>query len=288
MHARDYIDAAITSILSPHILPVEDLREMLMYIKAELRSTVHLPVSLDDTLYFYGYLHTHILVAEEQFLLLIDISIQDQAQQIKIYQVFKLFIPRGNCSAWYDIDTRCMGISHDEMKALEILEQQFTACQQVNGQFCKIEAPLQPVTNPPLCITAIYAKNKAGIDLQCSLQIRNTHSTTIPTPITSNLWILTSTAESDSEGITIICPDKAPKSIKVQKRIHILCLPPACSVTSQHFHLPPHYENHQMMINISLNTANLNVMNISSPEFWVWQHLEDHWNKTHLHKLLQT
>ena len=26
-------------------------------------------------------------------------------------------------------------------------------------------------------------------------------------------------------------------------------------------------------------------MNISSPEFLVWQHLEDHWNKTQLHKM---
>ena len=85
--------------------------------------------------------------------------------------------------------------------------------------------------------------------------------------------------------VTLICPNQAPKSIKVQKPIHILCLPPAYSATSQHFHLPPRFENHQMKINISLNTANLNTMNISSPEFWVWQHLEDHWNKTQLHKL---
>ena len=39
------------------------------------------------------------------------------------------------------------------------------------------------------------------------------------------------------------------------------------------------------MINLSLNTANLNIMNISTPEFQVWQHLQDHWNKTQLHKL---
>ena len=71
----------------------------------------------------------------------------------------------------------------------------------------------------------------------------------------------------------------------MEKSIHVLHLPPACSATSQQFHLPPHYENHEMMINISLNTANLNTMNISSPEFQVWQNLEDHWNKTQLHKL---
>ena len=53
MHAMDYADAATTGIFSPHILPVEDIREMLMHIKAELPSTMHLPESSDDTLHFY-------------------------------------------------------------------------------------------------------------------------------------------------------------------------------------------------------------------------------------------
>ena len=53
MHAMDYIATATTGTLSPHVLPVEDLREMLMHIEAELPSTMHLPVSSDDTLHFY-------------------------------------------------------------------------------------------------------------------------------------------------------------------------------------------------------------------------------------------
>ena len=52
MHTMDYIDTATTVILSLHVLPVEDLREMLMHIEAKLPSTMHLPVSSDDTLHF--------------------------------------------------------------------------------------------------------------------------------------------------------------------------------------------------------------------------------------------
>ena len=132
MHATDYTNAATTGILSPHILPVEDLREMLMHIKAELPSTMYLPVLLDDTLHFYRYLHTHTLVAEEQFLLLIGVPIQDHAQQLDIYHVFNLCIPWGNLSTQYNIDTTYLGISYDERKAIEILEQQFTTCQWAN------------------------------------------------------------------------------------------------------------------------------------------------------------
>ena len=114
MHAMDYIDTATTGILSPHVLPVEDLLKMLIHIEQALPSTMHLPVSSEDTLHFYRYLHTHILIADELFLLLIDVPIQDCAQQHQIYQAFSLVIPPRNLSAHYNIDTKYLGIAYDE------------------------------------------------------------------------------------------------------------------------------------------------------------------------------
>ena len=90
---------------------------------------------------------------------------------------------------------------------------------------------------------------------------------------------------SSSCQIMLVWPGEAPRTITPQTPIYILCLQPACSATSQHFHLPPHYESHEVTINISLNTANLNVVIISSPELWIWQHLEVHWNRTSLQHL---
>ena len=89
-----------------------------------------------------------------------------------------------------------------------------------------------------------------------------------------------------STGIILICPEKAPRFIKTQTPVHILQLPSVCSTASQHSHLPPQYETHELTINISLNKANLNVINVSSPEFRIWQHLEDHWNGIQLHHLV--
>ena len=223
----------------------------------------------------------NILIADEQFLLLIDVPIQDHTQQLEIYQVFNLVILHRNLSACYNIDTKHLGITYDQTKTVEILEQQSIICQQANRQFCNINTPLQPLANPPSCTAAIYAKNKAGIEKRCSQQITNMSSATIPTAL--NVWILTSAPTAVSTGIMLICPDEAPRLIKTQTPIHILWLPPACSAISQHFHLSPHYETYQLTINVSLNTANLNVMNISSLEFRIWQNLEDHLNGTQLH-----
>ena len=171
-------------------------------------------------------------------------------------------------------------------KAVEILDQQFSICQKANRQFCSINASLQPLANPPSCIAAIYTKNKAWIEKRCSLQIRNANNVSIPTAIPPNVWILTSAPTVALIVLMLICAEAAPRFIKTQTPIHILWLPPACSTTSQHFHLPPQYETHEITINLSLNTANLNMMNISSPEFRIWQHLEDHWNGNQIHHLV--
>ena len=78
-HTMDYINAATSGILSPHILPAVDLQKTLLQISDTLPPTLHLPVSPGDTPHFYRYLCTHILIAKKQFLLLINVPIQDRS-----------------------------------------------------------------------------------------------------------------------------------------------------------------------------------------------------------------
>ena len=52
MHIMNYIDAATTGTLSPPILPITDLKQMLSHIEETLPPTMHLPVSSVDTLHF--------------------------------------------------------------------------------------------------------------------------------------------------------------------------------------------------------------------------------------------
>ena len=69
------------------------LKQMLSHIEESLPTTKHLPVSYEDTLHLYRYLCIHVLIANKQFLLLIDVPIQGQMQQISIYRIFTLDIP---------------------------------------------------------------------------------------------------------------------------------------------------------------------------------------------------
>ena len=211
----DYIDATTSGILSPHVLPVADLQKMLNHIADTLPPTLHLPISPEDTLHFYRYLCTHVLIENKQFLLLIDIPIQDRAHQITIHQVFTLDIPHGNYSACYDVNTRYFGITKDATMGLELSSTQFETCQQANGQFCHILTPFQPLANPPTCIAALYAKSKPSITSKCSLQLHKTTTTTLPTQITPDVWILTTPATAPVTTITLICPEKPMETIAI-------------------------------------------------------------------------
>ena len=163
LHTMDYVDAATTGILSPHVLPIMDIQKMLSHIEETLLPILHLSVLLEDTLHFYQYLHTYGLIANKQLLLLIDMPIQDQSQQLSIYNIVTLDIPHGNFTAHYDITTQYLSIKQDETMAVEISPHQFNICQEANGQFCNILIPFQPLANPSTYITALYTKNAASI-----------------------------------------------------------------------------------------------------------------------------
>ena len=56
----------------------------------------------------------HVLIAEEQFHLFIDVPIQDRAQQLHIFEIFNLPVPHGDMSARYEINDKYIGITYDE------------------------------------------------------------------------------------------------------------------------------------------------------------------------------
>ena len=72
-HTMEYINAATSGTLLLHVLPVINLQKMLQHIADTLPPTLHLPISPEDTLHFYRYLHTHVLIENKEFILLIDV-----------------------------------------------------------------------------------------------------------------------------------------------------------------------------------------------------------------------
>ena len=229
---------------------------------------IHLPIPSSDPLHFYRYLQSHVLVEESQFPLLIDVPIQDRAQQIQTYKIINLPVPVGNYSMRYTMDNKYLGVTYDRTKAMDIPGDQFKLCKEANGQFCPLMTPLQPLTNPPSCVAALYTKNRLR-----ELSTKTQPELYLPIPLASNVWAIISSPFKQQPPVTVICPAKPTMSVQISPPIHMLRLEPACSATSQHFHLPPKYEDTHMMMNLSIYNANLDIINISSALFRITQHI---------------
>ena len=126
--------------------------------------------------------------------------------------------------------------------AVELFTTHFQVCQEANSQLCSITTPFQPLANPPSCIAALYARSTVDITLKCSLQIQKASGINLPTQVAPDVWILTTPLAAPASNITLICPEKAIETIVIQKPVHILRLPMACSATSSNFYLPSRYE----------------------------------------------
>ena len=120
LHIMDYINAAMTGTLSPHILPITDLKQMLTHIEETLPSAMHLPISSEDTLHFIDTFVPMSWLPTNEFLLLIDVPIQDCTQQLSIYKIFTLDIPHGNFTVHYETDTPYLTVMQDKSMAIEI------------------------------------------------------------------------------------------------------------------------------------------------------------------------
>ena len=169
--------------------------------------------------------------------------------------------------------TKYFGVTNNATMAVKLSTTQFQACQDVNVQFCSITTPFQPLANPPSCIAALYVKSKADLASKCSLQIHKASTTNLPTQVAPDVWILTTPVTAPTNTMTLICPEKPMETIPIWTPLHILKLPMACSATSSNFYLPPRYETPSLDVKISLNMANLHMLNISAQDFHIWQHL---------------
>ena len=171
------------------------------------------------------------------------------------------------------MDNKYLGVTYDRTKAMDIPADQFKLCKEANRQFCPLTTPLQPLKNPPSCIAALYTKNSREIEHLCELTSKTQPELYSPIPLASNVWAIISSLFKQQPPVTIICPKKPAMSIHISPPIHVLRLKPACNATSQHFHLPPKYEDTHVTMYLSIYNANLDIINISSTLFRITQHI---------------
>ena len=122
----------------------------------------------------------------------------------------------------YTMDTKYLGVTYNRTKAMDISEEQFKLCKEANRQFCPLLTPLQPLTNLPSCVAALYTKNSREIDCLCELTTKAQPELYLPIPLAPNVWAIISSPFRQQPPVTVICPTRPATSIRISPPIHVL------------------------------------------------------------------
>ena len=88
------------------------------------------------------------------------------------------------------------------------------------------------ISKPTLLYSSLICKEHCRYHFKMLTADTKTSNTNLPTQIPSDVWILTTPLAVPANTMTLICPKKAMETIIIQKPVHILKLPMACSATS--------------------------------------------------------
>ena len=176
---------------------------------------MHLTISSDNTLHFYQYLNIHVIIAYGQFLLLIDVPIQNRGQQLQIYEVFSLPVPCSNLPAEYKVNYKYIGVTHDEQRQLP---SQVYSTDPLSMPMDSCTGYMHHSNPSQTCHDVLlpYILKWSAIKEQCSLVISHMSHTYVPIAFTSNLLIIASNPQTWGPTMTIICSDKATNTLSLQ------------------------------------------------------------------------
>ena len=160
-----------------------------------------------------------------------------------LHEILTLSIPHGNYSSllwyWHQIFGHHQGCNYGSgtihYPVLSLLRSKQLILQH--------QHTFPAISKPTILYSSIYMQ-RAQLDItsKCSLQIQKASDTNLPTQIAPDVWILTTPLAAPANSTTLICPEEAMATIIIQKPVHILKLPMACSATSSNFYLPPRYK----------------------------------------------
>ena len=161
--------------------------------------------------------------------------------------------------------------------AVEMSLHQFSICQEANGHFCNVIIPFQALANPPSCITALYTKNTCSILGRCALQISISTCT--------QCVDINYTTFHHNHNHHVHLARRDIKICYITETNSHLGTGPSLQCYNAQLPFTHHYENSALEFKISLDIANLNMINILSLDFHIWQDLEEHQNESQLKHL---
>ena len=240
-HLNTYFRALGSNKLSPEMVPLNDLFELLTDVRQDLvgHPKLQLPDLLDvNHLYkYYRYMRIEAVLVSDMLLCVLQIPLVDRTKRFQVYKIHNLPlpIPQLKKQLHYVLHHEHLALTTDRLYVTYPSASEILSCQISSGAFCEINSAIYPVSTSQTCEHSLFIKDEAGIEVNCKVTLHNfTHPMALS--LNHNFWAISSFVKST---LHIACLTKTYYQV-LKVPLDIIYLPEGCEAFNNFLLIPAH------------------------------------------------
>ena len=162
--------------LSPIILPVEDLKEILIAIDDEIPDHLMLPHDPHEKpWYYYTILSSTTIAFDDKMVITVNIPLLDASRAFTVVEAINLPVPfpPSIVTAIYELEFEHFSVSADKKQYTIMTVEDLIRCRQPGLNFCPLTSAEYETSQHEYCVSALYRKNVKEIRKFCKTSVSN-------------------------------------------------------------------------------------------------------------------
>ena len=235
---HNYLASITTHVVTPNLIPPEDLRKVLKSVKTNMKSHPRLELPIDPVngiWDYYNMIKIHPVVFDDYLMIMLEVPLVDKSLKMDVYQVHNLPIlhPMLKKTFKYKLESEFIGITNGHTHIALLAESDILRCILSGPNNCKLETALYPVEKSDWCVYALFIKNVRKIQDNCKIDLL-TQKTSLAVNLQDGLWAISSLA---TEKLQIQCLTTT-NYIDIIPPFQLIKLPNSCEAYSPSIFIP--------------------------------------------------
>ena len=218
----DYLRVMATHKLNPTVLPLPQLKQMLLEVQESIRESPRLTLPIDpdsDKIEsYYDIIRITAHITHDLLVVLVNIPLTDTSLQMNVFRAHNLpsIHPELNISVTYELEGKYLAVGQDGHYLALPEDADISLCLLTGGGLCKMSQALYPSDKVTWCIYALFKQDQEAVNKLCTYNFQR-RTGNLAHSLGGYLWAISSIA---TEKLQVRC----------LKETHILQIKPPLQI----------------------------------------------------------
>ena len=225
----DYLRVMATHKLNPTVVPLPQLKQMLLEIQEGIRESPRLTLPIDPDSEkvesYYDIIRVTPHITQDLLVVLVSIPLTDTSLQMNVFRVHNLpaIHPDLNISVTYELEGKYLAVGQDGHYLALPDDTDISLCLLTGGGLCKMSQALYPSDKVTWCIHALFKQDQEAVNKFCTYNFQR-RTGNLAHSLGGYLWAISSIA---TEKLQVRCL-KETHILEIKPPLQIVVIGDGC------------------------------------------------------------